>query len=81
MPEALGRMETVRRRPHLGSATEEMQRAMGMKVVENVTALFSRAGMCRIGWLSEPPSPSYISYSTCVAFTAAEARFSTPSFT
>jgi lactate dehydrogenase-like 2-hydroxyacid dehydrogenase len=33
-------METVMVPPHLGSATEETRMAMGMKVVENVTAFF-----------------------------------------
>lgn len=40
VPEALLRMENVVLLPHLGSATEETRTAMGMKVVENVTAFF-----------------------------------------
>ncbi|MBB3654948.1 lactate dehydrogenase-like 2-hydroxyacid dehydrogenase [Rhizobium sp. BK650] len=40
VPEALVRMENVVLLPHLGSATEETRTAMGMKVVENVTAFF-----------------------------------------
>ncbi len=40
VPEALRRMENVVLLPHLGSATEETRTAMGMKVVENVTAFF-----------------------------------------
>lgn len=40
VPEALRRMENVMVLPHLGSATEETRTAMGMKVVENVTAFF-----------------------------------------
>ena len=40
MPEALKAMENVVLLPHLGSATEETRTAMGMKVVENVTAFF-----------------------------------------
>jgi predicted unusual protein kinase regulating ubiquinone biosynthesis (AarF/ABC1/UbiB family) len=38
--EALRRMENVMVLPHLGSATEETRTAMGMKVVDNVTAFF-----------------------------------------
>jgi lactate dehydrogenase-like 2-hydroxyacid dehydrogenase len=40
VPEALKAMENVVLLPHLGSATEETRTAMGMKVVENVTAFF-----------------------------------------
>lgn len=40
VPEALTRMENVMLLPHLGSATEETRVAMGMKVVDNVTAFF-----------------------------------------
>lgn len=40
VPEALKRMENVVLLPHLGSATEETRVAMGMKVVENLTAFF-----------------------------------------
>ncbi len=40
VPEALRRLENVVLLPHLGSATEETRVAMGMKVVENVTAFF-----------------------------------------
>ena len=40
VPEALRRMENVVVLPHLGSATEETRTAMGMKVVDNVTAFF-----------------------------------------
>ncbi|MBP2444400.1 2-hydroxyacid dehydrogenase [Rhizobium leguminosarum] len=40
VPEALRRMENVMVLPHLGSATEETRIAMGMKVVDNVTAFF-----------------------------------------
>ncbi|KQV83750.1 D-glycerate dehydrogenase [Rhizobium sp. Root1220] len=38
--EALRTMENVMLLPHLGSATEETRTAMGMKVVDNVTAFF-----------------------------------------
>lgn len=40
VPEALRRMENVVVLPHLGSATSETRIAMGMKVVDNVTAFF-----------------------------------------
>jgi len=40
VPEALKVMENVVLLPHLGSATEETRTAMGMRVVENVTAFF-----------------------------------------
>jgi lactate dehydrogenase-like 2-hydroxyacid dehydrogenase len=40
VPEALKRMDNVVLLPHLGSATAETREAMGMKVVENVTAFF-----------------------------------------
>ncbi|MBX5203678.1 D-glycerate dehydrogenase [Rhizobium sp. NZLR1] len=40
VPKALRRMENVMVLPHLGSATEETRTAMGMKVVDNVTAFF-----------------------------------------
>jgi len=40
VPEALKTMENVVLLPHLGSATEETRTAMGMKVVDNVTAFF-----------------------------------------
>ncbi|TCL74479.1 D-glycerate dehydrogenase [Rhizobium sp. BK251] len=40
VPEGLKRLENVVLLPHLGSATEETRTAMGMKVVENVTAFF-----------------------------------------
>jgi len=40
IPEAFKAMENVVLPPHLGSATEETRTAMGMKVVENVTAFF-----------------------------------------
>lgn len=40
VPEALKAMENVVLLPHLGSATEETRTAMGMKVVENITAFF-----------------------------------------
>ncbi|WP_075289555.1 2-hydroxyacid dehydrogenase [Pararhizobium arenae] len=40
VPEALRKLENVVLLPHLGSATEETRMAMGMKVVENVTAFF-----------------------------------------
>jgi lactate dehydrogenase-like 2-hydroxyacid dehydrogenase len=40
VPEALRKLENVVLLPHLGSATEETRVAMGMKVVENVTAFF-----------------------------------------
>ncbi|MFD1328773.1 2-hydroxyacid dehydrogenase [Mycoplana ramosa] len=40
VPDALRAMENVVLLPHLGSATAETRRAMGMKVVENVTAFF-----------------------------------------
>lgn len=40
VPEALLKMENVVLLPHLGSATEETRNAMGMKVVDNLTAFF-----------------------------------------
>jgi lactate dehydrogenase-like 2-hydroxyacid dehydrogenase len=40
VPDALKVMENVVLLPHLGSATEETRTAMGMKVVDNVTAFF-----------------------------------------
>lgn len=40
VPDALRAMENVVLLPHLGSATAETRRAMGMKVVDNVTAFF-----------------------------------------
>ena len=40
VPERLRRLENVVLLPHLGSATEETRVAMGMKVVENLTAFF-----------------------------------------
>jgi lactate dehydrogenase-like 2-hydroxyacid dehydrogenase len=40
VPEKLKSMENVVLLPHLGSATEETRTAMGMKVVENITAFF-----------------------------------------
>ena len=40
VPEALRQMKNVMVLPHLGSATEETRTAMGMKVVENVSAFF-----------------------------------------
>ena len=40
VPEALRKLENVVLLPHLGSATEETRTAMGMKVVENITAFF-----------------------------------------
>ncbi|AZO74810.1 MAG: D-glycerate dehydrogenase [Mesorhizobium sp.] len=40
VPEALKLLENVVLLPHLGSATEETRVAMGMKVVENLTAFF-----------------------------------------
>ncbi len=40
VPETLKAMENVVLLPHLGSATEETRTAMGMKVVDNVTAFF-----------------------------------------
>ena len=40
VPEALREMENVVVLPHLGSATEETRSAMGMKVVDNITAFF-----------------------------------------
>lgn len=40
VPEALRAMENVVLLPHLGSATEETRTAMGMKVVDNVSAFF-----------------------------------------
>ncbi len=40
IPARLRALENVVLLPHLGSATEETRTAMGMKVVENVTAFF-----------------------------------------
>ncbi|MCD2183249.1 2-hydroxyacid dehydrogenase [Rhizobium sp. GN54] len=40
VPEALRQMENVVLLPHLGSATAETRIAMGMKVVDNITAFF-----------------------------------------
>lgn len=40
VPEALRQMENVVLLPHLGSATAETRTAMGMKVVDNITAFF-----------------------------------------
>lgn len=40
IPEALKQLENVVLLPHLGSATAETRVAMGMKVVENLTAFF-----------------------------------------
>ncbi|MDL2405341.1 D-glycerate dehydrogenase [Rhizobium calliandrae] len=40
VPEKLKTMENVVLLPHLGSATEETRTAMGMKVVDNITAFF-----------------------------------------
>ncbi|WP_349435364.1 D-glycerate dehydrogenase [Pararhizobium sp. A13] len=40
VPERLRGLDNVVLLPHLGSATEETRTAMGMKVVENVTAFF-----------------------------------------
>ncbi|WFU00798.1 D-glycerate dehydrogenase [Rhizobium sp. CB3171] len=40
VPEKLKAMENVVLLPHLGSATEETRTAMGMKVVDNITAFF-----------------------------------------
>ncbi len=41
VPEGLRVLETVVLLPHLGSATEETRVAMGMKVVDNITAFFA----------------------------------------
>jgi lactate dehydrogenase-like 2-hydroxyacid dehydrogenase len=41
VPERLRAMDNVVLLPHLGSATEETRTAMGMKVVDNVTAFFA----------------------------------------
>lgn len=40
VPETLRALENVVLLPHLGSATEETRTAMGMKVVDNITAFF-----------------------------------------
>jgi len=40
IPEGLTKLENVVLLPHLGSATEETRTAMGMKVIENVSAFF-----------------------------------------
>ncbi|MCZ3378056.1 2-hydroxyacid dehydrogenase [Rhizobium sp. AG207R] len=41
VPERLRELENVVLLPHLGSATEETRTAMGMKVVDNITAFFA----------------------------------------
>ncbi|GAC1040183.1 2-hydroxyacid dehydrogenase [Rhizobium sp. No.120] len=41
IPERLRAMDNVVLFPHLGSATEETRTAMGMKVVDNITAFFA----------------------------------------
>ncbi len=41
VPERLRKLENVVLLPHLGSATEETRTAMGMKVVDNITAFFA----------------------------------------
>ncbi|MGY5775933.1 2-hydroxyacid dehydrogenase [Rhizobium sp. LEGMi135b] len=41
VPERLRAMDNVVLLPHLGSATEETRTAMGMKVVDNITAFFA----------------------------------------
>ncbi len=41
VPERLWELENVVLLPHLGSATEETRTAMGMKVVDNITAFFA----------------------------------------
>lgn len=41
VPERLRALENVVLLPHLGSATEETRTAMGMKVVDNITAFFA----------------------------------------
>ncbi|MBN8949277.1 MULTISPECIES: D-glycerate dehydrogenase [unclassified Rhizobium] len=41
VPERLREMDNVVLLPHLGSATEETRTAMGMKVVDNITAFFA----------------------------------------
>lgn len=41
VPERLRKLESVVLLPHLGSATEETRVAMGMKVVDNITAFFA----------------------------------------
>ncbi|NTJ61535.1 D-glycerate dehydrogenase [Agrobacterium rhizogenes] len=41
IPERLREMDNVVLLPHLGSATEETRTAMGMKVVDNITAFFA----------------------------------------
>ncbi len=51
VPDALRRMENVVLLPHLGSATEETRTAMGMKVVDNITAFFEGAIRPTV-WLS-----------------------------
>jgi lactate dehydrogenase-like 2-hydroxyacid dehydrogenase len=40
VPEKLKALENVVLLPHLGSATEETRTAMGMKVIDNITAFF-----------------------------------------
>jgi lactate dehydrogenase-like 2-hydroxyacid dehydrogenase len=50
VPDRLKAMENVVLLPHLGSATEETRTAMGMKVVDNVTAFFEgREPQDRVG--------------------------------
>ncbi|QRM56514.1 D-glycerate dehydrogenase [Sinorhizobium sp. BG8] len=50
VPAALRQMENVAILPHLGSATEETRTAMGMRVVENITAYFEgREPQDRVG--------------------------------
>jgi len=41
VPERLKALDNVVLLPHLGSATEETRTAMGMKVVDNITAFFA----------------------------------------
>lgn len=41
VPTRLRALENVVLLPHLGSATEETRTAMGMKVVDNITAFFA----------------------------------------
>ncbi|OEC99353.1 MULTISPECIES: 2-hydroxyacid dehydrogenase [Rhizobium] len=41
VPERLRKLENVVLLPHLGSASEETRTAMGMKVVDNITAFFA----------------------------------------
>jgi lactate dehydrogenase-like 2-hydroxyacid dehydrogenase len=44
VPERLKALENVVLLPHLGSATEETRTAMGMKVIDNITAFFDGRG-------------------------------------